>query len=67
MNRTEQNEKLREHIIDLADLWDGVESSRYGEALQKVLDDLGIFEMPKFYSKENMNSIIDELIKERKK
>lgn len=39
---SEQNEKLRERIVDLADLWDGKESSRYGIALQKVLDDLGI-------------------------
>lgn len=67
MTRIEQNEKLRERIVDLADLWDGMESSRYGEALQKVLDDLDISEIPKFYSKENMNALIDELIKERKK
>lgn len=64
MNRIEQNELLREKIVDLADLWDGVESQRYGDALQFILDELGIIEMPKFYS-EDMQNMIDEISKER--
>ena len=44
MNRDEQNEQLRERIIDLADLWDGKESGRYGIALQNILDELEIKE-----------------------
>ena len=63
MNRIEQNEKLRDIIVDFADLWDGQESQKYGERLQKVLDDLGIKDMPKFYKTENINRIIDELRK----
>jgi hypothetical protein len=66
VDRIEQNEKLREFIVDLADLWDGKESEKYGHRLQSVLDELGIKDTPKFYSKENINSIIDELTQERK-
>ena len=64
-NEIIQNQRLRSRVIDLADLWDGQESQRYGETLQKILDDLGIKDMPEFYKKENMNKLIDELIKER--
>ena len=67
MNREEQNEKLRDSIVNLADLWDGQESSRYGNALQFILDELGIDDIPKFYSNENIKQIVDELIRERKK
>ncbi len=59
------NQKLRERIVNLADLWDGKESQRYGEALQNILKELEIKDMPKFYTKESINQIIDELIKER--
>lgn len=65
MTREEQNEKLRERIVDLADLWDGKESQRYGDELQRILHSLGIKDMPKFYTKENMRDIIDELREER--
>jgi len=60
------NQKLRDIIVDLADIWDGKESQRYGDRLQNVLDDLEIKEMAQFYSKENMDRIISELDKERK-
>lgn len=63
MDRIEQNEKLREIIVDFADLWDGKESSKYGQRLQKVLDELGIKDTPSFYSKENINKIIGEIRK----
>ena len=59
--RNEINEKLRDIIVDLADLWDGPESSRYGERLYNVLKELGINDYPKFYKKENMDKIIKEL------
>ncbi len=60
------NQKLRDIIVDLADIWDGKESQRYGDRLQNVLDDLEIKEMAQFYSKENMDRIIKELDEERK-
>ena len=63
MNRIEQNEKLREIIVDFADLWDGKESQKFGKRLQKVLDGLGIKDIPKFYEKENIDRIINELRK----
>ena len=66
LERIEQNEKLRERIVDCADLWDGAESSRYGERLDSILKELGIKDIPKFYSKENMDKIIDELGKKKK-
>lgn len=66
MNRIEQNEKLREEIVNLADLWDGVESERYGKSLQFILDKLEIKDMPKFYGQE-MKEILDEIQRERKK
>lgn len=65
-HKSNQNELLREKIVDLADLWDGVESSRYGTALQFILDELGIKDMPKFYG-QPMKDMIDEIQRERKK
>jgi len=65
--KCEQNEKLRKIIIDCADLWDGKESSRYGDRLNNILKELGITEIPDFYSKENMDKVMDELDKIRKK
>ncbi len=59
------NQKLRDIIVDLADIWDGKESQRYGNRLQSVLDELGIKDVPVFYSKENMDKFITELDKER--
>jgi len=59
--RNEINEKLREIIVDLADLWDGKESTRYGERLYSVLEELGINDVPKFYSRENLNKMIKRL------
>ena len=66
MNRQEQNEQLREKIVDLADLWDGQESSRYGDVLQHILDKIGINDIPKFYG-QPMKDLLDEIQKERKK
>ncbi len=60
------NQKLRERIVDLADLWDGVESSIYGQSLEAILESLGIDDMPKFYGQE-MKDMIDEISKERSK
>ena len=57
MNRIEQNEKLREAIVDLADLWDGKESGKYGKTLQITLDKLGIKDLPKYYI-ENFDKFI---------
>jgi len=62
-----QNQKLRDEIVDLADIWDGVESIRYGRILLNVLDKLGIKDVPAFYSIENINKMIKELNEERKK
>jgi len=59
------NQKLRDIIVDLADIWDGKESERYGNRLQNVLDELEIKEMAQFYSKENMDKFIKELDDER--
>ena len=63
--RNEINEKLREIIVDLADLWDGEESERYGKRLYSVLKELGINDVPKFYRKENMDKIIKELTRKK--
>lgn len=65
-HKRNQNELLREKIVDLADLWDGQESSRYGDALQFILDELGIKDMPKFYTYP-MREILDEIDRERRK
>lgn len=67
MNRLEQNEKLREIIVDCADLWDGEESAKYGKRLQNILDELGIKDLPAFYSTENMNKFIKDLDLKRNK
>lgn len=61
MNRQEQNEKLRKEIVDLADFWDGKESIKYGKILLEILKKLGIDDVPDFYSKENIDRIINEL------
>lgn len=52
MKRIEQNEKLRERIVDLAELWDGKESLKYGMRLTELLKELGIKDIPKYYSME---------------
>ena len=64
-HRIEQNEELRKIIIDLADLWDGKESERYGRILSKVLFGLGINDIPEFYKKDNINKVIDEMTEKR--
>jgi len=64
-NRILQNEKLREAIIDCADLWDGPESDRYGDRLDEILDGLGIKDVPEFYKKENIDKMIKELREKR--
>jgi len=65
MNRNDINEKLRERIVDLADLWDGKESSHYGTILQEILESLSIHDVPEFYKKENIEKFIKEF-KERR-
>ena len=67
MNRIEQNEKLREMIVDAADLWDGQESAKYGRRLDFILKECGIHDVSKFYSKENMDKMIGELRAKRDK
>jgi len=60
------NDKLREQIVDLADIWDGKESQRYGSILQTILDELNIKDMPEFYKKENIDKFLKELEDNRK-
>ncbi len=60
-----QNQKLRDEIVDLADIWDGAESGRYGNALQGILDKLGIKDIPAFYKKENIDKLLKELEKKK--
>ncbi len=62
-----QDIKLRKKIVDLADIWDGVESARYGKQLLEILNDLGIKDIPEFYSKENMDKFIKELDQDKRK
>jgi len=61
MNRDEVNEKLRERIVDIADLWDGKESSHYGDRLTSILRSLGINDVPEFYKKENVDKFIADM------
>ena len=61
-----QNQKLRKEIVDLADIWDGKESERYGKQLLKILNDLGIKDIPEFYSEENIDKFIKKLDQDRK-
>lgn len=56
-NQIIQNQLLREKIVDLADLWDGKESLKYGQRLQDVLEGLGIDDCPDY-------SLDDEVVKE---
>lgn len=65
-SRILQNEILRKKVVDLADIWDGRESERYGKSLLELLHSIGIHDMPDFYKKENINKLIDELVKERR-
>ncbi len=62
-----QDHELRKKIVDLADIWDGVESARYGKQLDVILNDLGIKDIPEFYSKENMDKFIKELDQDRRR
>ncbi len=55
------NQKLREKIVDLADIWDGEVSWHYGQSLQTILNKLGIKDIPEFYKKENMDKLIKEM------
>jgi hypothetical protein len=58
-----QNQKLREKIVDIADLWDGNESSYYGQRLQVVLKDLGINDTPNY---ELDADVVEEILKKTK-
>ena len=55
------NQKLREYIVDVADLWDGKESSHYGNRLLHILKSLGINDVPEFYKKENIDKFIADM------
>jgi hypothetical protein len=59
MNRIEQNEKLREEIVELADIWDGKESGKYGKSLQGILDKLGINDIPYFWTPAGLQEMAD--------
>ncbi len=59
------NEELRNNIVDLADLWDGKESSHYGDRLKELLDVLEIKDTPEFYKKENVDKFIKEMDEHR--
>lgn len=59
------NQKLREEIVDLADIWDGPVSIEYGHKLQYILDKLDIKDIPKFYEKENIDKLIEEITAKR--
>ena len=63
--RISQNEKLRERIVDFADIWDGKESLKYGKRLYDMLKELGINDVPEFYKKENIDKFIKEMKKRR--
>lgn len=65
MERTEQNEKLREQIVDLADFWDGPVSMRYGKVLMDILEKLGIDDVPVFYTRD-IPEILKDLDLEKK-
>ncbi len=56
-----QDHELRKKIVDLADIWDGVESKRYGKQLLEILNDLGIKDIPEFYSEKNISKITKEI------
>lgn len=64
--RFNQNEDLREVIVDTADFWDGKESIKYGLRLYNILKKLGINDIPSFYKKENIDRLITELEESRK-
>ena len=61
------NQRLREQIVDLADIWDGSESWHYGQRLQAILNKLGIDDVPEFYKKENIDKLIKQMKKRREK
>lgn len=56
-----QNQKLRELVVDAADFYDGKKTQIIGQALQKILDKIGIKDVPKCYSKEYVDKIIKHL------
>lgn len=56
------NQKLRDIIVDFADLWDGKESKHYGDRLQEVLTKIGITDTPDYTSdQEHMTKIWNEI------
>lgn len=56
-----QDHELRKEIVDLADFWDGKESIKYGKVLMRILDKLGIKDIPEFYSEKNITKIIQKI------
>jgi len=61
-----QNQELRDLIVDAADFYDGRETQIIGRTLRRILDGLGIKDVPEFYSKEHIDKFIKELGKDRK-
>ncbi len=57
-----QDHELRKEIVDLADIWDGKESIKYGKTLMRILSKLGIEDIPEFYSKENTDKFHEETL-----
>lgn len=62
-----QNKELRKIIVDLADMWDGKESMKYGKRLLDILHKLDIYDTPEFYDQRNINRILKAMIERRKK
>lgn len=66
MNRIEQNERLRKEIVDLADIWDGKESGKYGQKLRTILERLHIDDIPEFYTDGSLDKIMKDVLDETK-
>ena len=62
-----KNQELRKEIVDIADIWDGPESSRYGNTLTNILKKLDINDVPDFYEKNNIDKLIKKLVEKRNK
>lgn len=60
-DRIIQNESLRKAIVDGADFHDGKETLIIGNAMRKVLLNLNITDVPEFYSKANLDSIMRKM------
>ena len=54
-----KNQRLREEIVELADLWDGKESGKYGKIFKIILYKLEINDTPEYFS-EDFDKFINE-------